>query len=58
MKILDKILMATLCIAVLISGYMTVAHLVWGYSYTSYDSWIFGMNLALLLQMYDASYTQ
>lgn len=58
MKILDKILMVVLCISVLLSGYMTIAHLLWGYSYTSYDSWIFGMNLALLLQMYDASYSE
>ena len=56
MKALDKILMGVLCIAVLISGYMTIAHLLWGISYTSYDSWIFGMNIALLLQMYDANH--
>lgn len=58
MKTLDKILMAVLCVAVLISGYMTIAHLLWGVSYTSYDSWIFGMNLALLLQMYDANHSE
>jgi hypothetical protein len=48
--------MIVLGIAVLISGYMTVAHLFFKLEYTSYDSWIFGMNLALLLQMYDNIY--
>lgn len=48
--------MGVLCIAVLLSGYMTVVHLLYGISYTSYDSWIFGMNTALLLQMYDNFY--
>jgi hypothetical protein len=55
-SLLDKILMIVLGIAVLISGYMTVAHLFFKLEYTSYDSWIFGMNLALLLQMYDNIY--
>lgn len=45
--------MVVLGVAVLISGYMTLAHLFADLEYTSYDSWIFGMNLALLLQMYD-----
>jgi len=53
---LDKVLLVVLGIAVIISGYMTVAHLTFNYEYTSYDSWIFGMNLALLLQMYDNIY--
>ena len=53
MLLLDRLLMIVLCIAVIISGYMTFMHIAYGSSYTSYDSWIFGMNLALLLQMYD-----
>lgn len=56
MFLLDKILMIVLCIAVLLSGYMTIMHLVFNVHYTSYDSWIFAMNLALLLSMYDNFY--
>lgn len=56
MLFLDKLLMVVLCVAVILSGYMTVVHLIFGYSYTSYDAWIFGMNIALLLQMYDSAY--
>lgn len=53
---IEIILMVVLCIAVILSGYLTIAHLMFGYSYTSYNAWIFGMNLALLLQMYDSFY--
>jgi len=53
MLFLDKVLFVLITLVVIISGYMTMTHIVYGYTYTSYDNWIFGMNLALLLGMYD-----
>lgn len=53
MLFLDKVLFVLITLVVIISGYMTMMHIVYGYNYTSYDNWIFGMNLALLLGMYD-----
>jgi uncharacterized membrane protein len=56
MSKIEILLMISLCLAVLLSGYLTISHLMFGYSHTSYNAWIFGMNLALLLQMYDSFY--
>lgn len=53
MLFLDRVLFVLISLVVIVSGYMTAAHLIYGYNYTSYDNWIFGMNLALLLGMYD-----
>ena len=53
MLFLDRVLIILVSLVVLISGYMTVTHLLYGVNYTAYDNWIFGMNLALLLGMYD-----
>jgi hypothetical protein len=49
----EYILMASLFVSVLLSGYLTVARLFYGLGPIAYDPWIFGMNLALLLQLYD-----
>ena len=38
---------------VALSGYFTLVRLLYGTRHTSYDAWIFGVNIALLLQIYD-----
>ena len=53
---LDKALLFLLCLTVILSGYITFSHIFFGIEYSSYDSWIFGMNLALLIQLYDSIY--
>lgn len=50
---IEYILMAALFVSVVLSGYLTVARLFYGLGPIAYDPWIFGMNLALLLQLYD-----
>ena len=40
-------------VSVLISGYLTVLRVVYGVRHLTYDAWIFGVNIALLLQVYD-----
>ena len=40
-------------ISILIAGYLTFNRIVYGVQYVCYDAWIFGMNLALLLQIHD-----
>ena len=51
---IEYILMASLFVSVLLSGYLTVMRLFYGLGGPiAYDPWIFGMNLALLLQLYD-----
>lgn len=50
---IEYVLMASLFVSVLLSGYLTVARLFYGLGPIAYDPWIFGMNLALLLQLYD-----
>jgi hypothetical protein len=49
----EYILMASLFTSVVLSAYLTVARLFYGLGHITYDPWIFGMNLALLLQVYD-----
>lgn len=51
--LIEYVLMGSLLVSVLLSGYLTVVRLVYGTQHITYDSWIFGMNLALLLQLYD-----
>ena len=51
--LIESVLMGSLLVSVLLSGYHTVVRLVYGTQHITYDSWIFGMNLALLLQLYD-----
>lgn len=52
-RVVEYILMASLFVSVILSGYLTVARLFYGLGHITYDPWIFGMNLALLLQLYD-----
>jgi hypothetical protein len=52
-RMIEYILMASLFVSVILSGYLTVARLFYGMGHITYDPWIFGMNLALLLQLYD-----
>jgi hypothetical protein len=52
-RTVEYILMASLFVSVILSGYLTVARLFYGLGHITYDPWIFGMNLALLLQLYD-----
>ena len=40
-------------VSIIIAGYLTFNRIVYGIQYVCYDAWIFGMNLALLLQIHD-----
>ena len=51
--LLEYILIASMTISILIAGYLTFNRIVYGVQYVCYDAWIFGMNLALLLQIHD-----
>ena len=50
---LEYVLIAALLVVVALSGYFTLVRLFYGTRHTSYDAWIFGVNIALLLQIYD-----
>jgi len=50
---LEYVLIAALLVVVALSGYFTLVRLLYGTRHTSYDAWIFGVNIALLLQIYD-----
>jgi uncharacterized membrane protein len=49
----EYILLFSMFVSVLISGYLTVMRVVYGTRHLTYDAWIFGVNIALLLQVYD-----
>jgi uncharacterized membrane protein len=49
----EYILLISMFVSVLISGYLTVMRVVYGKRHLTYDAWIFGVNIALLLQVYD-----
>jgi len=53
-NLFDVILFISVFVTVLISGYMTFLRIFYKVVHTSYDAWLFGMNLALLIQIYDA----
>ena len=53
LHLIDTILITAIIITIIISGYMTFVRLAYGTVHTSYDAWLFGMNLALLLQIMD-----
>ena len=53
LTLLEYILIASMTISILIAGYLTFNRIVYGVQYVCYDAWIFGMNLALLLQIHD-----
>ena len=47
------ILIGAMIITVVISGYFLMVRLLYGTHSICYDAWIFGTNIALLLQVYD-----
>jgi len=51
--LLEYILIASMTVSIIIAGYLTFNRIVYGIQYVCYDAWIFGMNLALLLQIHD-----
>jgi hypothetical protein len=52
---IEYVLIGSLMVSILISGYLTFMRVVYGIYHITYDSWIFGMNLALLLNIHDSS---
>lgn len=52
---IEYVLIGSLIVSILISGYLTFMRVVYGIYHITYDSWIFGMNLALLLNIHDSS---
>jgi hypothetical protein len=50
---LDIILISSLFITVLVSGWLTYIRIMYGTQHITYDSWVFGMNLAMLLTYID-----
>lgn len=53
LHLIDTILITAIIVTIIISGYMTFMRIAYGVVHTSYDAWLFGMNLALLLQIVD-----
>lgn len=53
---IEYVLIGSLMISILIAGYLTFMRVIYGIHHITYDSWIFGMNLALLLTIHDSSY--
>ena len=52
---IEYVLIGSLMVSILISGYLTFMRVVYGIHHVTYDSWIFGMNLALLLNIHESS---
>jgi hypothetical protein len=52
---IEYVLIGSLMVSILISGYLTFMRVVYGVYHITYDSWIFGMNLAILLNIHDSS---
>jgi len=52
---IEYVLIGSLMVSILIAGYLTFMRVVYGIHHITYDSWIFGMNLALLLNIHDSS---
>ena len=50
---IEYILIGSLIVSIVISGYLTFMRIVYGIDHICYDAWIFGMNLALLLTIYE-----
>lgn len=53
---IEYVLIGSLMVSILIAGYLTFMRVIYGIHHITYDSWIFGMNLALLLTIHDSSY--
>lgn len=51
--VLDIILFTSMFITVIVSGWLTYIRIAYNVQHVSYDSWIFGMNLAMLLNYFD-----
>lgn len=51
--LLDILLLTSMFITVIISGWLTYVRIMYNIKHVSYDSWIFGMNLAMLLNYFD-----
>jgi uncharacterized membrane protein YqhA len=54
LTLIEYILVGSLLVSILISGYLTFVRVVYGIEHITYDSWILGMNLAMLLTIHDA----
>jgi hypothetical protein len=52
---IEYVLIGSLMVSILISGYLTFTRVIYGIHHITYDSWILGMNLALLLTIHDSS---
>jgi hypothetical protein len=50
---LEYILIGAMMVSIVISGYLVVVRILYGTQHICYDAWIFGTNIALLLQIYD-----
>jgi len=53
LSLLEYILIAAMMVSIVISGYLVVIRVLYGVQHICYDAWIFGTNIALLLQIYD-----
>ena len=53
LSLLEYVLIGAMLVSIVISGYLVVIRLVYGVQHICYDAWIFGTNIALLLQIYD-----
>ena len=52
----EHIMLVLLVLMVIISGYLTFAHIVLKNSQKVYDSWLFPAILAIFLQIYENAY--
>jgi len=53
LSILEYILIGAMIVSIVISGYLVLIRVLYGVQHICYDAWIFGTNIALLLQIYD-----
>jgi hypothetical protein len=51
--VLDAMLIASMVIATLITGYITMRRIFYNEVHLSYDAWIFAMCLAISLQLFE-----
>lgn len=51
LSLLEYVLIGAMLVSIVISGYLVVIRLVYGVQHICYDAWIFGTNIALLLQI-------
>ena len=53
LSLLEYVLIGAMMVSILISGFLVVIRILYGVQHICYDAWIFGTNIALLLQIYD-----